>query len=64
MKTRPRTKFVHATGERRCPKCQAKLNNQVTRCKRCNATQTKPKKRLKRKIKFRAKSVAKKGNTR
>lgn len=61
MKTRPRTKFVHQTGERRCPKCHAKLNNQVTRCKRCKATQTKPKKRLKRKIKHRVKAAAKKG---
>jgi len=62
MKTRPRSKFVHQTGERRCPKCHAKLNNQVTRCKKCHAKQVKPKKRVKRKIKFRAKSVAKKKN--
>lgn len=60
MKTRPRTKFVHATGERRCPKCQGKLNNQVTRCKRCNAPQVKPKKRLKKKLTHRVKVAAKK----
>ncbi|WP_254511796.1 hypothetical protein [Anatilimnocola floriformis] len=64
MITRPRTKFVLQTGERRCPKCQAKLNNQVTRCKRCHGTVAKPKKRVKRKIKFRAKNAAKKGNSR
>ena len=44
MNTRPRTKFVMQLKERRCPKCGAKLNNQVKRCKRCHEVQSKPKK--------------------
>ena len=44
MKTRPRTKFTRKVNARRCPKCKAKLNNQVTRCRRCSAVQNRPKK--------------------
>jgi hypothetical protein len=44
VNTRPRTKFVMQLKERRCPKCGAKLNNQVKRCKRCHEVQKKPKK--------------------
>lgn len=44
MKTRPRTKFTKLLRNRRCPKCGAKLNNQVTRCKRCSGKLSKPRK--------------------
>ena len=44
MRTRPRTSFVLKLKARRCPKCGAKLNNQVTRCKRCHESQSRPKK--------------------
>jgi hypothetical protein len=44
VNTRPRTKFVMQLKQRRCPKCGAKLNNQVNRCKRCHEAQKKPKK--------------------
>lgn len=44
MRTRPRTKFVMKKKSRRCPKCGGAINTQRTRCKRCNQTQTKPKK--------------------
>ncbi|MEX2176013.1 MAG: hypothetical protein WD872_16745 [Pirellulaceae bacterium] len=44
MKTRPRTKFTNLTKSRRCPKCGGKLNNQVTRCKRCANAVSKPRK--------------------
>ena len=44
VNTRPRTKFVMQLKSRRCPKCGAKLNNQVKRCKRCHEVQKKPKK--------------------
>ena len=44
MKTRPRTKFVHQLKNPRCPKCGAKLNNQVKRCKRGTAVVGKPRK--------------------
>jgi ribosomal protein L40E len=44
MGIRPRSKFVKQVKARVCPKCGAKLNTQVTRCRRCHATQTKPKK--------------------
>jgi predicted RNA-binding Zn-ribbon protein involved in translation (DUF1610 family) len=44
MQSRPRTKFVMQLKSRRCPKCGAKLNNQVIRCKRCHQAQSKPKK--------------------
>jgi hypothetical protein len=44
MKTRPRTKFVMQLKSRRCPKCGAKLNNQVKRCRRCAAVVGKPRK--------------------
>ena len=44
MQRRPRTKFVLELKARRCPKCGAKLNNQVVRCKRCHEKQTRPKK--------------------
>ena len=43
-KLRPRTKFVMKLKNRRCPKCNALLNNQRTRCKRCSQTLTRPKK--------------------
>jgi ribosomal protein L40E len=52
MKSRPSTTFTLALKDRRCPKCGAKLNNQVTRCKRCTKVLTRPKKKAKRK-KFR-----------
>jgi hypothetical protein len=42
MKSRPRTKLILARKNRRCGKCGAKLNNQVTRCKRCSATSSIP----------------------
>jgi hypothetical protein len=44
MKSRPLTRFVHQLKRRRCPKCGAKLNNQVKRCKRCTAVVGKPRK--------------------
>ena len=44
MGTRPRSKFVLALKSRRCSKCGTKLNNQLTRCKRCHATQGRVKK--------------------
>lgn len=44
MGIRPRTSFVLKLKARRCGKCGAKLNNQVTRCKRCHKSQGKPKK--------------------
>lgn len=44
MGIRPRSKFVMQTKMRRCPKCGCKLNSQLTRCKRCHAGQTRPKK--------------------
>jgi hypothetical protein len=44
MKTRPRTKFTMQLRNRRCPKCGAKLNNQVKRCKRCTMVVGKPRK--------------------
>jgi len=45
MKSRPRTKFVLQLKNRRCPKCGAKVNNQVKRCKRCAGMLSKPRKR-------------------
>jgi len=36
VRTRPRTKLKLARKARVCPKCGAKLNNQLTRCKRCS----------------------------
>jgi len=45
MGIRPRTKFTMQLKSRRCPKCNAKLNNQVKRCKRCSAVAGKPRKR-------------------
>ena len=45
MGIRPRTKFVMQLKNRRCPRCGAKLNNQVKRCKRCAAVAGKPRKR-------------------
>jgi len=44
MGTRPRTKFVHQLKNRRCAKCGALLNRQVTRCRRCHETAGRPKK--------------------
>jgi hypothetical protein len=44
MKTRPRTKLIHKRKNRRCGKCGAKLNNQVTRCRRCSALSGIPRK--------------------
>jgi len=44
MKSRPRTSFVLKLKARRCPKCGAKVNNQVTRCKRCAGQLSKPRK--------------------
>ncbi len=44
MKSRPATKFTLQLKARRCPKCNAKLNNQVKRCKRCTAVVGKPRK--------------------
>jgi rubredoxin len=44
MKSRPATKFTMALKNRRCPKCGAKLNNQVKRCKRCTQVVGKPRK--------------------
>ena len=44
MKTRPRTKFKMQVKSRRCPKCGAKLNSLVVRCKRCHKEQVRPKK--------------------
>jgi len=44
MRTRPHSKFVQQLKARRCGKCGGKLNNQVRRCKRCHATQGRPKK--------------------
>jgi hypothetical protein len=44
MKSRPRTKFTMKLKNRRCAKCGAKLNNQVTRCRRCTAVAGKPRK--------------------
>ena len=45
MQSRPRTKFVMTLKTRRCRKCGGKLNNQVTRCKRCHKVAAKPRKR-------------------
>ncbi len=45
MKSRPATKFTLQLKNRRCGKCGAKLNNQVTRCKRCAAPAGKPRKK-------------------
>jgi predicted amidophosphoribosyltransferase len=36
VRTRPRTKLKLARKARVCPKCGAKLNNQLTRCSRCS----------------------------
>jgi predicted amidophosphoribosyltransferase len=36
VRTRPRTKLKLARKSRVCPKCGAKLNNQLTRCSRCS----------------------------
>ena len=44
MGKRPRTDFVLQLKARRCPKCGAKLNTQVMRCRKCHATQVRPKK--------------------
>jgi ribosomal protein L40E len=44
MRTRPHSKFVNQLHARRCGKCGSKLNNQVTRCRRCHAVAGKPKK--------------------
>ncbi|MCC7086439.1 MAG: hypothetical protein IT427_15675 [Pirellulales bacterium] len=35
VRTRPRTKLAIIRKSRVCPKCGAKLNNQLTRCSRC-----------------------------
>jgi ribosomal protein L40E len=44
MGIRPRTDHVMKLKSRRCPKCGGAINSQKTRCKRCHATQTRPKK--------------------
>lgn len=41
---RPRTKFVMQLKSRRCPKCNAMINNQRKRCTRCSKALVKPKK--------------------
>jgi hypothetical protein len=53
---RPRTKFVLQTGERRCPKCGCKINNQRVRCKKCAGLVPKPVKSRKKKTKSRVKT--------
>jgi hypothetical protein len=57
---RPRTKFVLQTGDRRCAKCGAKVNNQRVRCKKCAGLLDKPTKNRKKKPKARVKTRAKK----
>ncbi len=44
MRSRPRTAFVMKLKRRRCPKCGGKINNQQTRCRRCNQVQGRPQK--------------------
>lgn len=44
MGIRPRSEFMKALKLRRCSSCGGKLNNQVTRCKRCSTANAKPKK--------------------
>jgi hypothetical protein len=45
MRTRPHSSFVQKLKARRCPKCGAKVNPQLKRCKRCaNVLTNRPKK--------------------
>lgn len=41
---RPRTEYVTKKRSRRCPKCNAALNHQLKRCKRCAKVVAFPKK--------------------